>query len=85
MCIGFRGYKGIWERVEGVKESSDVRNFNQKKKRRKTGENGEALQTEMNAMDCSQRENDRKKGRETERERESIRERGKLVYNGFSQ
>ncbi len=39
----------------------------------------------MNAMDCSQRENDRKKGRETERERESIRERGKLVYNGFSQ
>ncbi len=35
MCIGFRGYKGIWERVEGVKESSDVRNFNEKKMARK--------------------------------------------------
>lgn len=55
-----------------------------KKNRKKRGKS-EALQTEMNAMDCSQRGNDRKKGREMERERESIRERWKLVYNGFSQ
>ena len=81
MCIEFRGYKGIWARVEGVKESSDVRNFSKKE----SGENGEALQTEMNAMDCSQRENGGKEGTEMERERESIREKGKLVCNGFSQ
>lgn len=47
MCIEFRGYKGIWERVEGVKESSDVRNLKKNKKigkkQKETGENGEAL------------------------------------------
>lgn len=70
--------------MEGVKGSSDGRNFQKRKemkktirkKKKETGENGEALQTEMNAMDCSQQENDRKEGRETARGRESIRERG---------
>lgn len=52
--------------MEGVKESSDVRNGRKKRERereKETGENGEALQTEMNAMDCSQRENDGKEGK----------------------
>lgn len=41
---------------------------------KETGGNGGALQTEMNAVDCSQWDNDRRKGGETKRERESIRE-----------
>lgn len=34
VCVEFRGYKGIWERVEGVKESSGVRNFPSQKKKK---------------------------------------------------
>lgn len=45
-----------------------------KNPQKETGENGEALQTEMNAVDCSQRDNDGEKGRETKRERKSISE-----------
>lgn len=45
----------------GVKEGSDVRKKNSMEKAEK--------QTEINAMDCSQQGNDRKKGkRDTERE-----------------
>ena len=39
MCIQFRGYKGIWARVEGVKESSDVRNGRKKKREREKERN----------------------------------------------
>jgi len=56
-----------------------------KKKKKESEENGDALETEINVMDCSQQDNDRKRGSEPEREGESIRERWKLVCNGFSQ
>lgn len=58
------------EKSGGVKEGVEV-------KKKKKAENGEALQTEMNAMDCSQRDDDRKEerdgdrtGNQLERERE---------------
>lgn len=60
----------------GVTEGSDVRKNSKKKGVEKSGENGEALQIEMNAMDCSQQENDRKKREERQRERGNQLERG---------
>jgi len=84
VCNEFRGYKGTGEREEGVKKGSDVRS-KIKTSRKKEEEDGEALQTGMNAMDRSQRDDDRKE-REREGERtETIREGGKSVCNGFSQ
>lgn len=67
------------QEIEGKKNSCG------KKKAIESEENGEALQTEVNVMDCSQQDNDCKKGSETGREGESIREGWKLVCNGFSQ
>lgn len=64
MWIGFRRYKGAWARVGGGAA---------KKKRergKETRENGEVLQTEMNAMDCSQRVNDREEGKRDDERKE---------------
>lgn len=48
----------------GGKGEQRCKKWQEKKEREnESGENGEALQTEMNAMDCSQRENDGKEGK----------------------